>query len=325
MKTILVTGGAGYIGSIVVRRLLEEKYSVIILDNLSRGHKESIPQMVTFVEGNIGDEKLVTNLLKKYPIDIVMHFAAFAYVGESVEKPEMYIENNVTQGLVFLECLKEAGIKKIIFSSSCVTYGSPEKVPITEETPQKPMSPYGYSKYLFERALQYYDEEYGIKFVALRYFNAAGAAYGIGEDHKPETHIIPLALDVALGKRKHFELYGTDYPTKDGTCIRDYVHVLDLAQVHLLAIKEVERGHSTFYNLGSEKGYSNKEVLEVCREVTKHSIPVQEKARRPGDPAMLYASFQKAKKELGWKPKYVLKEIIQSAWNWHKNNPKGYE
>ena len=324
MKTILVTGGAGYIGSIVVCKLLEKKYTVIILDNLSRGHKASLPKDAIFIEGSIGDEACVYALLKKYPIDVVMHFAAFAYVGESVEHPEIYLENNLVQGLVFLECLKEAGVKKFIFSSSCATYGIPEKLPITEDTPQKPVNPYGFTKYLFEKSLESYEENSGMKFVALRYFNAAGAAYGIGEHHEPETHIIPIALQVALEKRDFFELYGKNYPTKDGTCIRDYVHVLDIADAHIAALKSFKKGKSGFYNIGSGKGYSNKEIISMCEQVTGEKIILKEKERRAGDPPELYASAEKIYTELGWKAKYALKEIIQSAWDWHRKNPNGF-
>ncbi|HIH15629.1 MAG TPA: UDP-glucose 4-epimerase GalE [Nanoarchaeota archaeon] len=325
MKTILVTGGAGYIGSIAVRRLLEEKYNVIVLDNLSRGHKESLPQEVKLVKISISDEQKVLDFLGKNKIDAVIHFAAYAYVGESVTDPNLYYNNNLVKGLIFLECLKKKNIKNIIFSSSCATYGLPKEIPIQEDAIQFPINPYGFTKYLFEQALKFYEATSGIKFVALRYFNAAGAAYGIGEDHRPETHIIPNALQVALGKKDHFDLFGTDYETSDGTCIRDYVHVLDLIEAHILALKHLENGgESKFYNLAIGKGYSNKEILKTCEEVTGKKILVIERERRMGDPPILYASAEKIKEELGWEPKYELKDMVQSAWDWHKKNSEGY-
>lgn len=325
MKTILVTGGAGYIGSIAVRRLMEEGYNVIVLDNLSRGHIESIPDGVLFVKMSISDEQKLLDLLDNNKIDAVLHFAAYAYVGESVADPNIYYNNNLVKSLIFLECLKKKNVKNIIFSSSCATYGLPEKIPITEETRQFPVNPYGFTKLMFEQALMFYQETAGIHFVALRYFNAAGAAYDIGEDHRPETHIIPNAINVALGSKEYFELYGTDYETSDGTCIRDYVHVLDLIEAHILALKHLENGgESKFYNLAIGKGYSNREIIKVCEEVTGKKIKVLEKPRRVGDPPILFAAAEKIKQELGWQPKYELKDMIQSAWNWHKNHSQGF-
>lgn len=326
MKTILVTGGAGYIGSIAVRRLQEEGYSVIVLDNLSRGHKESIPKDVPLLEMSIADEQKILQFLETHKIDAVMHFAAYAYVGESVLNPNMYYNNNLIQSIIFLECLKKNNIKYIIFSSSCATYGLPKQIPIKEETKQSPINPYGLTKLLFEQALHFYNQTAGMNFVSLRYFNAAGAAYDIGEDHYPETHIIPNALLVALGEKEHFELYGTDYETVDGSCIRDYVHVLDLVEAHILALKHLEKGgESKCYNLALGKGFSNREILKVCEEVTGKKIPVIEKERRAGDPPILYASAEKIKQELSWQPKYDLKDMIRSAWNWHRKNPTGYK
>ncbi|MDP3728850.1 MAG: UDP-glucose 4-epimerase GalE [bacterium] len=325
MKTILVTGGAGYIGSITVRRLLEEGYKVIVLDNLSRGHIESLPKEVTFIKMSISDEQKVLALLDQHAIDAVIHFAAYAYVGESVTDPNIYYNNNLIKSLIFLECLNKKNIKNIVFSSSCATYGLPKEIPIHEGLEQHPVNPYGLTKLLFEQALKFYSDNYSLHFVAFRYFNAAGAAYDIGEDHRPETHIIPIALKVALGEIEHFELFGTDYDTSDGTCIRDYVHVLDLAEAHILALKHLDKGgESKFYNLGIGKGYSNREVLKICEEVTGKKISIQEKERRAGDPPVLYASAEKIKKELGWQPRYELKDMIQSAWDWHKINLKGY-
>ncbi|MBS3174851.1 UDP-glucose 4-epimerase GalE [Candidatus Woesearchaeota archaeon] len=320
-KTILVTGGAGYIGSITVRRLLEEGYNVIVLDNLSRGHIESVPAGVEFIEGDIADEEKVESLLKKYSISSVIHFAAYAYVGESVENPSLYFENNIKKGLIFLEILKRNNIKKIIFSSSCATYGIPESIPITEKEKQKPINPYGLTKLLFEKALQSYDESFGLKYVIVRYFNAAGAAYGIGEDHQPETHLIPLVFQVALGKAEYMQINGVDYPTEDGTCVRDYIHVLDLAEAHLLALEYLENGGvSEEFNLGLGKGYSVRQIIDLCQEITSHPIPIKISKRRTGDPAYLVASAEKIKKELGWQAKYAMKDMIQSAWDWHRGD-----
>ncbi len=321
---ILVTGGAGYIGSIVTRRLLEKGYSVVIYDNLSRGNKESLPKNIPFVQGDISDEKLLTETFKKYSIDSVMHFAAFAYVGESVENPSLYFDNNLRKSLVLLDTMKTNGIKKIVFSSTCATYGIPEKVPITEEEKQSPINPYGLTKLLFERALKAYDDSYGIKYVALRYFNAAGAAYGIGEDHNPETHLIPLLLYTAQGRKDSINLFGTDYPTPDGTCVRDYIHIVDLADAHIAALEYLKKGKSNFFNLGTENGTSNKEIIRICEEVTSMKIKVNITDRRPGDPPILVANADKAKKILNWKSNYSIKDTIQSAWDWHKNNPNGY-
>lgn len=321
---ILVTGGAGYIGSIVTRRLLEKGYSVVIYDNLSRGNKESLPKNISFVQGDISDEKLLTETFKKYSIDSVMHFAAFAYVGESVENPSLYFDNNLRKSLVLLDTMKTNGIKKIVFSSTCATYGVPEKVPITEEEKQSPINPYGLTKLLFERALKAYGDSYGIKYVALRYFNAAGAAYGIGEDHNPETHLIPLVLYVAQGRKDSINLFGTDYPTPDGTCVRDYIHIVDLADAHIAALEYLKKGKSNFFNLGTENGISNKEIIKICEEVTGVKIKVNISDRRPGDPPILVANADKAKKILKWESQYSIKETIQSAWDWHNSNPNGY-
>ncbi len=324
MKTILVTGGAGYIGSITVHRLHERGYHVIVLDNLSRGFAESLPLGIQFVKGDIGDTKLLEQLFASYKIDAVMHFAAYAYVGESVEHPELYYENNFWKGLVFLKTAVSHGIRHFVFSSSCATYGVPTKSPVTEKEPQKPINPYGLTKLLFEEALTYHERTAGLHYVSLRYFNASGAAYGIGEAHDPETHLIPLTLQVALGHRPHIKVHGTDYATFDGTCVRDYVHVVDIADAHILALEHADKGKSGAYNLGTGKGYSVQQVINVCRQVTSHSIPAIVTPRRPGDPAELVASSEKIEKDLGWKPQFDLKEIIQSAWDWHKKHPNGY-
>jgi len=322
MKKILVTGGAGYIGSIVTRSLLEEDYEVVILDNLSRGHKQSIPRRVPFIEADIGNVQLVAKTLRTHAIDAVMHFAGYAYVGESMEKPDLYWENNYEKGVRLLKGMEEAGVRKILFSSSCAVYDMANQLPLTEDSQIGPISPYGRSKFLFERALFLKPSTWS--HISLRYFNAAGASFGIGEDHRPETHLIPNALRVALGLTPSLELSGTDYQTPDGTCIRDYVHVEDIADAHIRALKALDKPKSFVYNIGSGKGYSNREVISMCREVTGHSIPVVETARRPGDAPQCFASAEKIQRELGWAPKYGLREIIKSAWEWHRENPNGY-
>ncbi len=324
MKTILVTGGAGYIGSITVRRLLEKGYKVVILDNLSRGNKKSIPEGVPFIQGNIGDKATVSLLLKDHKIDAVLHFAAYAYVGESVNNPDIYFENNFVESLKFINALRKNGVNKLVFSSTCATYGIPSQVPITENESKKPINPYGMAKHMVEQILESYKTAYNFNYVALRYFNAAGAAYGIGEDHDPETHLLPLILEVALGKRDHINIFGTDYPTPDGTCLRDYIHVVDLADAHISALEYLEQGNSGYFNLGTGEGNSVKEVIDVCREVTMHPIPTRETTRRIGDPPELVADASKIKEVLGWESKLSIKDIIQSAWDWHKKNPEGF-
>ncbi|MBW3015141.1 UDP-glucose 4-epimerase GalE [Candidatus Woesearchaeota archaeon] len=323
---ILVTGGAGYIGSHTVRALVKEGHSVVVFDNLVYGHKEAVPSEVKFVEGDLKDKELVLKVLMDEKIEAVMHFAAYAYVGESVENPRKYFENNVICGLNLLNAMVDTGVKYIVFSSTCATYGEPENMPITENVPQQPCNPYGRSKLMFEMMLKSY-EVYGLRNVCLRYFNAAGADPGgkIGEDHNPETHLIPLVLQVALGQREAIKIFGADYDTPDGTCIRDYIHVNDLARAHILALnKIVETGKSNFYNLGTGDGTSVKEIIEVCRHVTKHPIPAAEEGRRAGDPPRLVASSEKIKKELGWEPEFDVRAIIESAWKWHKNHPEGF-
>jgi UDP-glucose 4-epimerase len=323
--TILLTGGAGYIGSIVLRRLLEKGHSVVVLDNLSKGHKESLPEGVPFYAVDIADEEKVREIIEKHSIDSVMHFAAYMEVGESVKFPEKYLDNNLRRGLVFLKTLKDYGVKKFVFSSTAAVYGTPTKVPIEEDDPKEPINPYGFTKLSFEKALQEYSESYDFNYVALRYFNASGAAYGVGEAHNPETHLIPLVLQVALGQRDNIKIFGTDYPTKDGTCVRDYIHVLDLADAHILALEHLEKVNtSNVFNLGSGDGYSVKEVIETCREVTGHVIPAEESSKREGDPAVLIADSSKIKAQLGWEAKFSLKEIVSSAWEWHREHPDGY-
>jgi UDP-glucose 4-epimerase len=325
MKTILVTGGAGYIGSHAVRRLLEKGYKVVVIDNISRGNEKSLPENIPFYQIDISDKKQLTEILNKHKIDAVMHFAAFAYVGESVNEPSMYYENNMIQSKIFFDTLIQYNVNKVIFSSTCATYGVPDTIPITEEEKQQPINPYGWTKLMIEQVLKDYDTAYGMKSIFLRYFNAAGAAYGIGEDHDPETHLIPIVLQVALGQREKIKIFGTDFETRDGTCIRDYIHVIDLADAHILALEYLfKENKSNYFNLGTGLGTSVKEIIEVSREITQHPIPVEETPRRAGDPPSLIANSHKAKTVLGWEPKLSVKDIINSAWKWHFSNPEGF-
>lgn len=319
---VLVTGGAGYIGSVCVEELLNTGHNVIVVDNLSEGHREAVDKRATFIQADLEDAKAISALFERHHIDAIMHFAALALVGESMQMPGRYFKNNVCGALNLLEAGKKAGIKKFVFSSTCATYGMPDKVPITEDLPQKPLNPYGESKLMFEKILNWYNQIYGLEFVAFRYFNAAGATEKFGEDHKNETHLIPNVLKVALGKKEFCELYGADYPTPDGTCIRDYIHVYDLATAHIAALKS---GIVGFYNLGNGDGYSVKEVIKMCEKVTGKKIPVVIKPRRPGDAPKLIASAEKARRDLNWTPKFpTLKEIVSSAWEWHRRHPDGY-
>ncbi len=324
---ILVTGGAGYIGSVVVEDLQTKGEKVVVLDNLIYGHRAAVDESVTFYEGNIGNKDLVQEILGEHEIEACMHFSAFAYVGESVEKPNIYYENNLIQTLKLLENLIENDVKKFIFSSTCATYGEPEYVPIDEQHPQKPTSPYGWTKFMVERALVDYDTAFDLKFVALRYFNACGASEKCGEDHDPETHLIPLVLQTAQGKRESISIYGDDYPTPDGTAIRDYIHISDLSQAHLLALEHLRKNdNSEFINLGNGLGFSVKEVIETARKVTGKEIKTKITPRRAGDPSRLIADAGKAKTILGWKPEFPeLEKILESAWTWHEKNPNGYQ
>jgi UDP-glucose 4-epimerase len=320
-KNILVLGGAGYIGSVVVEKLTEGGYNPIVYDNLSKGHREAVDIGCTFVKRDISDKELLNKTIRKYEIDAVMHFCALIEVEESVKKPELYFKNNVIFGLNVLEAMKENNVKKIIFSSTAAVYGEPKSIPIKEDDPTKPTNPYGYSKLMFEKLLKSYSENYGISFVSLRYFNACGASEKHGEDHKPESHLIPIVLETAFEKRESVKIYGDDYKTKDGTCVRDYIHVLDLASAHILALEYDKNG---VFNLGNSKGFSVKEVIDVVREVTGKEIKAEVVGRRKGDSAVLVASSELIKKQLGWEPKHGLKEIISSAWEWKKKFPEGY-
>ena len=318
---ILVTGGAGYIGSHCCKELSKKGYHPITIDNLVYGHKNFV-RWGEFFQGDAGDPAQLKECLSHYKIDAVMHFAAYAYVGESVEDPLKYYENNLRNTIQLLHAVLENNIKYIVFSSTCATYGDPEKIPIDEDHPLNPINPYGKTKRMVEEILADYHAAYGLKYMSLRYFNAAGADPDaeVGEDHDPETHLIPLVLDVAAGKRKVIKIFGTDYGTPDGTCIRDYIHVTDLAQAHILALQRLTGGaDSSVYNLGNSQGFSVLEVIERARKITGKNIAVENSDRRPGDPPVLIASNEKAVKELGWKPQYAdLDDIIATAWRWHQ-------
>ena len=293
-----------------------------VFDNLERGHREAVDERAEFHEGDLRDVESIKSVMAAVKPDAVMHFAAYALVPESMDRPEIYFRNNVVGGVNLAEAMLECGVERIIFSSTCATYGEPDRVPITEDMPQRPANPYGDSKLAFEKILGWYRELRGINPVFLRYFNASGATGKFGEDHEPETHIIPIVLQVALGKREELLIFGDDYDTPDGSCLRDYIHIVDLAQAHMLALTGDECGA---FNLGNGNGYSVKEVVETAREVTGHPIPARVVARRPGDPASLVAGADKARNVLGWKPKYPeLRPIIESAWKWHQAHPNGY-
>jgi len=326
---ILVTGGAGYVGSHTVAALIERGIDTIVVDNLEKGHKQAIWPGAKFHEGDLRDAAFMDKLFTQYPITAVIHFAAYSLVAESVANPAKYYDNNVTGTLQLLKTMHKHNVKAIVFSSTAATYGEPEAIPVTETAPEKPVNPYGESKLAVERMLKWFDGAYDIKHVILRYFNVAGAheSAKIGEDHDPETHLIPMILQTALGKREAFELYGQDYPTPDGTCIRDYIHAMDLADAHILALEKLEKTHtSATYNLGSGSGFSNKEILETAKKITGIDIPVQFAPRRAGDPPVLVASSDKIKQELGWNPTRThIENIISTAWAWHSAHPDGYE
>lgn len=324
---ILVTGGAGYIGSVMVEILREQNQQVVVLDNLFRGHRRAVDHSVPFYEGNIGDRPLVAEICREHEIEACIHFAALAYVGESVKNPRMYFENNVEKGIALLEALLDAGVKRFVFSSTCATYGEPQYVPIDEEHPQQPTNPYGWSKLMIEKVLSAYDDAYGFKYVALRYFNASGAIPTRGEHHEPETHLIPNVLHAATGKLPHVSVFGGDYPTPDGTAIRDFIHVADLSSAHMLALEHLRGGgQSEKINLGSGQGYSVKEVIETARQITGKPIEIKIEPRRPGDPSRLVANAEKAREVLGWRPQYQeIETILRTAWEWHLSHPRGFE
>ena len=327
--SILVLGGAGYIGSHAVYQLIDQKFDVIIIDNLQTGNRKAIHPDATFYEGDIRDIEFMRDVFEKESIESVVHFAANSLVGESMEKPLEYFDNNVYGTQVLLKVMKEFGVKKIVFSSTAATYGEPDTIPITEEVKTNPTNAYGETKLAMEKMMKWCDQAYGIKFVSLRYFNVAGARESaeIGEDHRPETHLVPIILEVALGKRSHITVFGEDYDTPDGTCIRDYVHVEDLIDAHLLALTYLnDGGQSDIFNLGSNQGFSVKEMIDAARKVTGKEIPEKSGERRAGDPSTLVASSEKASTILGWKPtRTSVEKIIGDAWNWHVANPNGYE
>lgn len=322
---VLVTGGAGYIGSVVVEQLLAARYEPVVYDNLSKGHRQSVSRDVPLMEGDLLDETLLTSVLKTQTIEAVIHMAAHSLVGESVAHPDKYYWNNVVGGLSLLKAMRSAAVSKIVFSSSAAVYGEPAKQPIEEDDPTIPTNPYGQTKLAFEQALHWEDQAHDLRYASLRYFNAAGASERCGEMHDPETHLIPLLLQVAAGQRSHLEVYGDDYATRDGTCVRDYIHVIDLAQAHVLALNQLREG-SAIYNLGcGGDGYTVKEVIDCARSVTGREIATRTMPRRAGDPAVLVASSERITRRLGWRPRFQdLRTIIESAWSWCQKHPTGY-
>jgi len=317
MGNVLVTGGAGYVGSVCCAELLRRGHSVTVIDDLSAGFKDAVPAGATFVQLDIGDRAGLTALMNRSRFDVVFHFAAKALIPESVSNPGFFFEHNVASSIILLEMLRAAGIKSLVFSSSAAVYGTPQVVPIDEDSPKKPVNSYGETKLMLERALEWYAKAYGWSVTAFRYFNAAGATSTLGERHKPETHIIPLLLEVAAGERDSFAIYGGDYDTPDGTCLRDYVHVLDIAEAHICALSKMNQPGMSTFNIGLGKSYSVREIWAVAQEVTGRAIPVQTVGRRAGDPAVLCANPQRLMRELGWKPQHSsLQEIIGSAWQW---------
>jgi UDP-glucose 4-epimerase len=323
---VLVTGGAGYIGSFAVRALLRRGDAAVVLDDLSAGHRAAVPPDVPFVEGDLADLALIRRTIREHDVREVMHFAAFASVPESVAQPDRYYRNNTAGALGVLQAMREAGADRFIFSSTAATYGEPQSVPIGEDHPTRPTNPYGWSKRMVELMLEDFDRAYGLRFVALRYFNAAGGAPDLGEDHTPETHLIPLILQTALGQREAVHVFGDDYPTRDGTCVRDYIHVDDLAEAHVLALDYLrDGGESRILNLGNGQGYTVREVIDTARRITGRPIAEKVAPRRPGDPSALVASSDRARAVLGWNPRQAdLATIVETAWQWHKSHPNGY-
>lgn len=323
---ILVTGGAGYIGSVTTAELIAAGHQAVVVDNLYQGHVAAVPPEATFIQADLADREALARIFTEHAdIDGVMHFASYTLVGESMQKPLLYLRDNLVNAANLLEAATAAGVRRFILSSTANLFDEPETMPIEPDNKIVPGSPYGESKFFIERLLHWFERIYGLKYACLRYFNACGDTPGRGEDHDPETHIIPLILQVALGQRPHFTVFGDDYPTPDGTCIRDYVHVVDLASAHILAMEALDRLGSRKYNLGNGNGFSVMEVLEMCRKVTGHPIPHVVGPRRPGDPATLIASSTSIRRELGWQPRYAdLESIIRSAWEWHQSHPHGY-
>lgn len=323
---VLVTGGAGYIGSVVVEELICQGEGVTVYDSLHQGHRAAVHPQAEFILGDLADREALNDLFAGHSFDAVMHFASHLRVGESMERPFMYLGENVVNGLNLLQTMVDHGVRRFILSSTAALFGQPRRIPIDETEQIVPGSPYGESKFILERMLDWLDQILGLRYASLRYFNAAGASAERGEDHRPETHLIPLVLQVALGQRDHIEVYGNDYPTRDGTCVRDYIHVVDLAQAHILALHALDGSGSRAYNLGNGQGYTVREVIDAARDVTGHPILAVDSPRRPGDLAVLIASSDKIRRELGWKPRYPdLRDIVQSAWDWHRAHPHGYE
>jgi len=319
---VFVTGGAGYIGSVCVEELLNAGHTVTVFDNLTEGHRSAVDPRASLVVADFNDRQVIADAVAAAKPEAVIHFAAHALVGESMTNPSKYFRNNVGGGINLLDACVAAGVRKFVFSSTCATYGVPERMPMDETLPQRPVNPYGESKLMFEKVLSWYRELHGIDFVAFRYFNAAGASAQFGEHHRIETHLIPNVLKVALGQKEQVDIFGTDYPTPDGTFVRDYIHIAELAQAHILALAP---GKSGFYNLGNGEGFSVREVIEACQKISGRPIKAVEKDRRPGDPPRLVAAAQKAYGELGWKPRYPkLDQIVQTAWDWHVTHPTGY-
>jgi UDP-glucose 4-epimerase len=322
---VLVTGGAGFIGSVVTAQLLAQGDEVIVLDDLSNGSKRALPSEATLVVADTADRAALDRIFREHSLDAVIHLAAFIEAGESMKYPEKYFRNNTVNTLTLLECVIANKVPRFVFSSTAALYGTPDRTPIEETAPLHPTNTYGESKLLVEHMLPWFHRIHGLRYACLRYFNASGSAGDQGEDHHPESHLIPLILQVALGKRDHIAIYGTDYPTPDGTCIRDYIHVSDLASAHLLTLRALQEKESLIYNLGNGQGFSVREVIDSVRKVTGHSVPVRETDRRPGDPAVLVASSEKIRHELHWQPKFPsLESIVRSAWDWRRSHPDGY-
>jgi UDP-glucose 4-epimerase len=335
LGTVLVTGGAGYIGSVVSRTLLARGHGVLVLDNLAEGHRSALDPKAIFLRGDLGDGTSLSRIFQDYPVEAVLHLAAYCLVGESIQIPGKYYANNVSNGVVLLEAMKKFGVDKIVFSSTAAVYGDPLSTPIKESHSTRPVNPYGHSKLIFEQILEWYARSYGLKYVTFRYFNAAGASDRLGEDHDPETHLIPLILRRALRIREGLSgerdvppltVFGLDYPTPDGSCIRDYIHIEDLAMGHVLALEKIDEIGQGTYNLGNGQGFSVLEVIRAAEAILGSPIPFQKGSRRPGDPAVLVASSDRARQDLGWQPRYPeLKSIITSAWRWHQQFPEGYQ
>jgi len=323
---ILVTGAAGYVGSVCAQVLIERDLRVVALDNLAEGHRQAVPEQALFAECDLADRPQLDQVFSSHRIDAVMHFAGEALVEKSVREPSTFYAANVACGVNLLDAMIRHGVKDFIFSSTAAVYGEPETLPIPEDHPKRPINPYGRTKLLFEQILDDYRRDTGLRYVALRYFNAAGASAERGEDHRKESHLIPRLIEVALGQREHFPLNGTDYPTPDGTCVRDYVHILDIAEAHLLALEQIQRVSGQAFNVGNNRGYSVREVLQAARRISGRLIPAVETPRRPGDPATLVASSEKLRRDLGWSPRHSeLPNILESAWRWKQQFPRGYE